>query len=311
MERQKLYSPPNGSQPFELPDFWDFKNGTVINNLQTLSDQDLQLLGFDGPFYDPIEKVIHQNSSLSDKERLSIKNSMMFTFDSENDIWISNYSYDSETHKYVWYSKERRYIIVPIDEDTSIYETLYPRELATPVNNNYNLLPPEVSFISSKNTCYIGETITLSWEVSGTDISSVTIEPEIGNVDLIGSIEVIPLSNVVYKIIAKNLSGSISTKYLNIKTNLRPILWEEFKKQIIISKDFNEYMSSIFTSLPIIATSLPVAISDLENGNYSNFTILWNLLKTSEFPPPEKIIKLLNEVAILCNLPQDFLSLIR
>ena len=40
------YIPPNGAYPQELPDRWRFEDGTVRTDLQTLSDGELELLGW-------------------------------------------------------------------------------------------------------------------------------------------------------------------------------------------------------------------------------------------------------------------------
>lgn len=99
----KLYCPPTGNQPEELPDYCRFFNGVIRRDLQSLSDEELHLWGWDGPFYRPNES-----------------------------------DYDYETHKVVWYSKERKYIILPNDEDSTEYEIPYrsgvilPDSVATP-----------------------------------------------------------------------------------------------------------------------------------------------------------------------------------
>jgi len=111
----KLYCPPTGNPPEELPDYCRFFNGVIRRDLQSLSDEELHLWGWDGPFYRPNGKYVN-------KETGEVV---------END-------YDPETHKVVWYSKERRYIILPKDEDSTEYEIPYrsgvilPSPVATP-----------------------------------------------------------------------------------------------------------------------------------------------------------------------------------
>lgn len=48
-----LYSPPNRSCPQELPNYWKFEDGTVRTDLQTLTDAELEALGWHGPIEMP------------------------------------------------------------------------------------------------------------------------------------------------------------------------------------------------------------------------------------------------------------------
>lgn len=48
-----LYLPPNGTEPQTLPDYWKFEDGSVRTDLQSLSDQELNSLGWKGPFQLP------------------------------------------------------------------------------------------------------------------------------------------------------------------------------------------------------------------------------------------------------------------
>ena len=88
-----LSSPPNGAHPQEIPNRWRFENGIVRTDLQSLSNAELQSLGWIGP-------IIHPQP---------------FT---ENDESIIEGDYDPETHKVVWYRALRQYVIVEkhIDE---------------------------------------------------------------------------------------------------------------------------------------------------------------------------------------------------
>jgi hypothetical protein len=111
----KLYCPPTGNPPEELPDYCRFFNGVIRRDLQSLSDEELHLWGWDGPFNRPNAKNVNRETG----EVV------------END-------YDPETQKVVWYSKERMYIILPKDEDSTEYEIPYrsgvilPSPVATP-----------------------------------------------------------------------------------------------------------------------------------------------------------------------------------
>lgn len=47
------YSPPSRNYPQELPDYWRFEDGTVRRDLQTLTDAELEALGWHGPITMP------------------------------------------------------------------------------------------------------------------------------------------------------------------------------------------------------------------------------------------------------------------
>jgi len=48
-----LYSPPSRNYPQELPDYWRFEDGTVRTDLQSLTDAELNALGWHGPITMP------------------------------------------------------------------------------------------------------------------------------------------------------------------------------------------------------------------------------------------------------------------
>jgi len=47
------YSPPSRNYPQGLPDYWRFEDGTVRRDLQTLTDAELEALGWHGPITMP------------------------------------------------------------------------------------------------------------------------------------------------------------------------------------------------------------------------------------------------------------------
>lgn len=139
MEQEKLYCPPTGNIPQVLPDYWRFSNRVIRRDLREIDDAELHLWGWEGPFVPPVANMKIQKTddmSIEQIERLS--NDEKFTFDEENNCWsLVTYDYDPETHKSVWYSKERKYVILPIDEDTTEYDIPYrsSAELGTPLPN--------------------------------------------------------------------------------------------------------------------------------------------------------------------------------
>ena len=61
-------------------------------------------------------------------------------------------------------------------------------------------------FTVDRNTITAGKTVTLSWEVS--DATRVTLQPEIGSVDVSGTRSVTPTATATYTLVASNDTGS-------------------------------------------------------------------------------------------------------
>jgi len=138
----KYYCPPSGGHPQELPDYWKFFNGVVRRDLQTLSDTELNLWGWEGPFSYPIEKRTIEVTDLSEEGMNELLADENYIFDGETNTFTSVYfDYDPETHKWVWYSKEREFIILPKDEDITEYDIKY-RSGATPPSPFPNVVAP-------------------------------------------------------------------------------------------------------------------------------------------------------------------------
>jgi len=244
MEKQKLYCPPTGNQPQTLPDYWRFDNRVIRRDLQTLEDAELHAWGWDGPFYVPIAKQVIQNDENLSEERVEqLSTDSDYTFDEENNAWVSvNHDYDPQTHKAVWYSAKRQYVIFPKNQDSSEYEFSI-RSAVTPPDT----LPPG----------------------------------------------------------AEVYNGTITSP----APQLPPVLWNQFKQSILASPGFNQYIGAILPVLPIVATSLPVAITSLEYGKYENFRMIWNIIKDNA-PPPTELVTSLIALANDCNVPQDFIAIL-
>jgi hypothetical protein len=245
---EKLYCPPTGAYPEPLPDYCRFFNGVVRRDLQTLDDEELHAWGWDGPFYPPVPKRVIKNTEDLPAYYVNIlMNDETLEYDEENQEWVSvSYDYDLETHKLVWYSKNREYVILPIDEDTTEYDILYRSGVVPPSQgDNSNLFPPIVS-----------------------------PEPPIFTLDV------------------------------------SPALWEQFRNHLVSSLEFNQYIASLMPVLPIVATSFPISILQLEIGKYSSFRTLWETLKTADALPPEELTQSLITLAGQYNLPQDFIRIL-
>jgi len=242
---KKHYCPPTGDTPQWLPDYCKFENGTIRRDLQTLDDEELHAWGWEGPFYEPVPKrVIKNTEELSAEYVNELMNDESFEYNEENQEWVSvTYDYDFETHKVVWYSKNREYIIIPIEEDETEYRVLYKSSAVPPQNNNPNIFASPVS-------------------------------------------SVLPTLNAP------------------------PVLWEQFRNSLVSSLEFNQYIASLMSVLPIVATSFPVSILQLEIGKYSSFKILWETLKNANLLPPEQLTQSLIALANQHNLPQDFINIL-
>jgi hypothetical protein len=151
---EKLYSPPSGDRPQNLPDYWKFENGVIRTDLQTLEDEELHAWGWHGPFYLPVSKrVIKNTEELSVEYVNTLMNDKSFKYDENDEEWSSvEYDYDTKTHKVVWYSKNREFVILPIEQDTTEYDLVYKSVVNFPQPEDVKLFPsPEDPIIPTYN----------------------------------------------------------------------------------------------------------------------------------------------------------------
>jgi hypothetical protein len=236
----KYYCPPTGAPPEELPDYCRFFNGVIRTDLQTLGDTELNLWGWDGPFTYPKAKQTIKTEGLSEDRLNELSEDENYIFDEDTDTFTSvNFDYDSETHKSVWYSKERKFIILPKDEDTSEYDIKYMSGV-TPPSPNVDVPPIEVS---------------------------QTLPPP------------------------------------------PPVLWDKFKGYLFMSVELNQYIALLSQVMPIVASSLPVAISKLDTGSYGDFKLIWSIINKDNHIPSDLITEIIN-MAIECNMHQEFITIL-
>lgn len=231
MQNEKLYCPPTGTTPEPLPDYCRFFNGVIRTDLQTLDDDELNAWGWEGPFVPP---TILDNLDNLDEISEELKSGYEYNEDSQK--WKS-------VNKVVWFSRERRYIILHKDEDSSEYEIPY---------RTNRILP------------------------SGTEVSS---------------------------------SPAVSSNSEPVH-QLPPILWKEFRTYLVSSLEFNEYIAALMNTFPIIASSFPVAILQLQNGSSSSFESLWKVLKDNDKLPPQELIDNLKLISSEFNLPRNFIQIL-
>jgi len=106
----KQYSPPNKGYPQELPNRWRFDDGSVREDLQSLSREQLLALGWVGPITFPkpfAEKVNQDGEVILDEDGNPVL---------EGD-------YNPETHKAVWYAAQQNFVIVKKDVDETLFGT--------------------------------------------------------------------------------------------------------------------------------------------------------------------------------------------
>lgn len=105
-----LYSPPNKGYPQELPNRWRFDDGSVVENLQSLSNAQLSSLGWVGPitFFKPFTEKVNQDGEV---------------ILDENENPVMEGDYNPETHKVVWYAVQRKFVIVEQHIDETLFET--------------------------------------------------------------------------------------------------------------------------------------------------------------------------------------------
>jgi hypothetical protein len=238
----KYYCPPTGGHPQELPDYWKFFNGVIRTDLQTLGDTELNLWGWGGPFTHLTAKQTINTANLSEERIGELSEDENYIFDDATDTFTSvNFDYDSETHKSVWYSKERKFIILPKDEDTSEYDIKYMSGVTPPSHSpNVDVPPIEVS---------------------------ETLPPP------------------------------------------PPVLWDKFKGYLFMSVELNQYIALLSQVMPIVASSLPVAISKLDTGSYGDFKLIWSIINKDNGIPSDLITEIVN-MAIECNMHQEFITIL-
>jgi hypothetical protein len=238
----KYYCPPTGGHPQELPDYWKFFNGVIRTDLQTLGDTELNLWGWDGPFTHLTAKQTINTANLSEERIGELSEDENYIFDDATDTFTSvNFDYDPETHKSVWYSKERKFIILPKDEDTSEYDIKYMSGVVPPSPSpNVDVPPIEVS---------------------------QTLPPP------------------------------------------PPVLWDKFKEYLFMSVELNQYIALLSQVMPIVASSLSVAISKLDTGSYGDFKLIWSIINKDNHIPSDLITEIIN-MAIECNMHQEFITIL-
>jgi peroxiredoxin len=98
--------------------------------------------------------------------------------------------------------------------NTTVYTLIAANEKGTvntaikiTVSPEYNKLPTINSFYASPAVIVPGSSSTLSWSVS--NATTVSISPEIGTVNPIGSVMVTPADTIAYTLVARNRTGKV------------------------------------------------------------------------------------------------------
>ena len=151
-----LYSPPTGGYPQDVPDYWRFPDGTIRRDLQTLSSQALNNLGWTGPISIPVPKQVDEEGNITNEDE---------------------YDYDSETHKAIWYSKERKFVILLKEESELPY---LPNAVIPPKPDAKWSEFKRQAMSSVKLNAFVGELMTLA-PVAATSLPVSLMSLELGN----------------------------------------------------------------------------------------------------------------------------------
>jgi len=83
---KKQYSPPNRAYPQQLPDVWRFEDGTIRTDLQELSDEELNALGWHGPIEMPSSESCFAYENKWNEETLSFDYIELDLFEKERRV---------------------------------------------------------------------------------------------------------------------------------------------------------------------------------------------------------------------------------
>lgn len=86
--------------------------------------------------------------------------------------------------------------------------------------------------------------------------------------------------------------------------------WDTFEAIILQSKEIKDFISVASTKNPLVASAFPAAFFEAKNGKYNSFNTVWNeLIKIS--PVDVNVIESIIGVAQSCNLPEEFIGIIK
>lgn len=142
-----LYSPPNKGYPQELPNRWRFDDGSVVENLQSLSNAQLSSLGWVGPitFFKPFTEKVNQDGEV---------------ILDENENPVMEGDYNSETHKAVWYAAQQKFVIVEQHIDETLFETGEPISISGETSD-WNTFK-STALASAELNRLLGEVLTIA-----------------------------------------------------------------------------------------------------------------------------------------------------
>ena len=153
---ERLFSPPTGGYPQEVPDYWRFADGTIRKDLQSLSDTALNGLGWTGPITIPVAKQVDDEGNITNEDE---------------------YTYDGETHKSVWYAKERKFVIIGKEESEIPY---LPNAVIPPKSDaKWSEFKKQAIASASLNT-FVGTLMTVA-PVAATALPVTILALETGN----------------------------------------------------------------------------------------------------------------------------------
>jgi hypothetical protein len=153
---ERLFSPPTGGYPQEVPDYWRFADGTIRKDLQFLSDESLNNLGWTGPISIPVAKQVNEEGEVTNEDE---------------------YDFDAETHNAVWYAKERKFVIIGKNESELPY---LPNAVISPKPDAKWSEFKKQAVSSVELNIFIGNLMTIA-PVAATALPVTLMSLELGN----------------------------------------------------------------------------------------------------------------------------------
>lgn len=194
------YSAPHKGFPEELPLYWRFEDGTVRTDLRSLSDEELAKLNWIGPIKFLTPRQLDENG---------------------NDL-VEEYDYDPATHKAVWYSAERKFVVVDKDVDERPYMS---GELIT-VNSgpaDWDTFK-KTAIISAELNAYVSAVMSVA-PLAATALPATLIKIEDNSYDdfentwkVMNAVSPIP-AQLLQQLIALATSCNLPVKFIEIISN--------------------------------------------------------------------------------------------
>ncbi len=85
--------------------------------------------------------------------------------------------------------------------------------------------------------------------------------------------------------------------------------WDNFETTVLQSEDMKNFVGTAATQNVLVSAAFPAAFYEAKKGSYNSFQIVWSEIKKIS-PVNPTTVETIVEVARLCNLPEEFISII-